>query len=94
MPGAKRKRNVAIVSIIDKKMTPEGCILLSKLKYFGHSLRREDSLEQGWANYGPRATCGPSNAFLWPAKNLYQAKTLPLFSFSNRLIPYKLFINM
>ena len=31
---------------------------------------------------------------MWPAKNLYQAKTLPLFSFSNRLIPYKLFINM
>ena len=30
----------------------------------------------------------------WPAKNLDQAKTLPLFSFSNRLIPYKLFINM
>ena len=32
----------------------------------------------------------------WPqAKNLYRAKTtLPLFSFSNRLIPYKRIINM
>ena len=47
-----------------------------------------NSLVQGWANYGP-----PS-AFLWPAKNLHQAETLPLFSFSNRLIPYKLYINM
>ena len=45
-------------------------------------------LEQGWANYGP------SNAFLWPAKNLYEAKTLPLFSFSNRLIPYQRIIDM
>ena len=50
--------------------------------------RKEKGLDLGWANYGP------PNAFLWPAKNLYQAKTLPLFSLSNRLIPYKLFINM
>ena len=50
--------------------------------------RKRNCLAQGWANYGP------SNAFLWPAKNLYQAKTLPLFSFSNRLMPYKLFISM
>ena len=57
-------------------------------------LTKLQDLDQGWANYGLRATCGSSNAFLWPAKNLYQARTLPLFSFSRRLIPYKLFINM
>ena len=33
--------------------------------------------------------------FCGPTKNLYQAKTtLPLFSFSNRLIPYKHIVNM
>ena len=53
------------------------------------------SLVQRWPNYGPRATCGQSTAFLWPAKNLYQAKTpRPLFSFSNRLIPYKRIIKI
>ena len=47
------------------------------------------TLGQGWANYGL-----PS-AFLWSPKNLYQARaTLPLFSFSTRLIPYKRIINM
>ena len=45
-------------------------------------------LKQGSAN------CGPPSAFLWPTKNFYQAKKNSLFSFSNRLIPYKRIIDM
>lgn len=51
-------------------------------------------LNRGWANYGPRASCGSPNAFLWPAKKLYQAKIPPFFAFSNRLKPYKRIMNM
>ena len=46
IPWTKRSRNAEVVNIINPKMTLEGRILFLKLKYVGHSLRREDSLEK------------------------------------------------
>ena len=65
------------------------CYLANAVAVAANKVRVVFCLNQAWANYGP-----PSD-ILWPINNLYQAKaTLPLFSFSNRLIPYKRIINM
>ena len=45
-PWAARRSNQSILREINPEYSPEGLILKLKLQYFGHLMRRDDSLEK------------------------------------------------
>ena len=46
VPGAARRSNQSILKEINPEYSLEGLILKMKLQYFGHLMRRADSLEK------------------------------------------------
>jgi len=50
---------------LDKQNRLEKCFLNIRISLFDYA---STAVEQGWAISGPRATCGPSQRFQWPAE--------------------------
>ena len=46
VPWTARRTNLSILKEINPECSPEGQILKLRLQYFGHLMRREDSLEK------------------------------------------------
>ena len=54
---------------------PNGCGALSGA--YRSTNRDKNTLNQGWAISGPRATCGPSQRLHWPAKTYWKNLKFP-----------------
>ena len=48
VPWTARRSNLSILKEISPKYSLEGLMLKLKLQYFGHLMRRADSLEKTW----------------------------------------------
>ena len=48
VPWTARKSNQSILKKINPEYSLEGLMLKLKLQYFGHPMRRADSLEKTW----------------------------------------------
>ena len=48
VPGTVRRSNQSILKEISPEYSLEGLMLKLKLQYFGHLMRRTDSLEKTW----------------------------------------------
>ena len=52
VPWTARRSNQSILKVISPGCSLEGLMLKLKLQYFGHLVRRVDSLEKTWRDLG------------------------------------------